>query len=102
MYDTWEMSRSAARGWAGENRELFELPAGSIPVVPDVQAIEIPACPRKITWPCWSLSLLGATLNSGGDYLHRRRAACTHGHASRNLTIRYSWSQDKVDRQLFR
>jgi len=48
----------ARRGWVGENRELFEHPAGSIPVVLDVQTIEILACPREITLPCWSLSLL--------------------------------------------
>jgi len=46
-YRTWEMSYSAARGWAGEKvtirafthcglaDELFEHPAGSTPVVPD-------------------------------------------------------------------
>jgi hypothetical protein len=45
---------------------------------------------------------LGYDSKSGGDYLGRRRSAGAHSHADRNLAIRYSGSEDKVDRQLFR
>jgi hypothetical protein len=65
-------------------------------------SLQVEIGPKKDDWPCWSSSLLGAASYFGDDCLDTGRSAHAHGRPRRNLTVRYSRSENEIDRKLFR
>ena len=49
-------ARLGAPGWAGVKSGLFEYPAWCTPVISDVQASAISACPQSFPAACWEHS----------------------------------------------
>jgi hypothetical protein len=64
--------------------------------------LQLEVCPKKDDVALLVVISLGYSVTLDDDYLDTRRSANAHGQLSRTLTVRYSGSEDEIDRKLFR
>ena len=69
---------------------------------PAKASLKVEICPKKYNVAMLVVISLGYDSKFGDDDLDTRRSRNAHGQLSRNLTVRYSWSEDETDRKLFR